>query len=52
MLLGAAVSNLAKAMPNMAAKGSYKTVASSVEIYYFPLLLCSVVGIGEPRACV
>lgn len=46
MLLGAAVSNLAKAMPNMAAKGSYKTVASSVEIYYFPLLLCSVVGIG------
>jgi len=46
MLLGAAVSNLAKAMPDMAAKGSYKTVASSVEIYYLPLLLCSVVGIG------
>jgi hypothetical protein len=53
MLLGAAVSNLTKAMPDMAAKGSYMaakgsytTVASSVEIYYLPLLLCSVVGIG------
>ena len=50
MLLAAAVSNLAKAMPNMTAKG--KAAASSVETYYLPLLLCSVVGIGEPRACV